>query len=392
VSQEKSLPVEWGAAENISWKVPLPGRGTSTPIVWGDSVLVTFQIGAGPIETRSSDDLKNHSPVGTVRFAIQCFRRTDGQLIWQHQVDAGKDLTPVHPKHNLATPSVVTDGKHVYAWFGTGQLLCLNMQGKLVWQRQLAKEHSPFKLLWAHGSSPLLHKDSLYLLCDHDPAAYLLCLDKTTGKTLWKADRGSGLRSYSTPFMVSTAKGEELIVNSNPRLDAYNPDTGELLWHVGDFCRVPIPMPVFANGVLFATRGYHSGPYMAIRPGGRGDVSKTHVTWRVATGAPYVSSPLYLDGLLYMATENGIVFCVDAETGTTLWKERVGGVFSASPVAANGRVYCLNEAGETVVLQAGRKFSLLHRNVLNERTLASPALANGHIFIRSDQHLFCIGK
>ncbi len=393
VSSEKGVPTQWSARDNIAWKVALPGRGTSTPIIWDDFIFLTSQIGEGPIERRnSSDGQAGKQPDEKVRFAVQCFRRSDGRLLWQYLLDAGLDLTAVHPKHNLATPSCVTDGKHVYAWFGTGQLVCLDIKGNLVWERHIGKDYSPFKLLWAHGSSPVLYGNSLFLLCDHNPAAYLLSLDKTTGKTQWKADRGRDLRSYSTPFIVTTSQRDELIINSNPRIDAYNPATGQLLWYSDDFCRVPVPMPVYADGVLYASRGYNSGPYMAIRPGGKGDVSKTHVAWRVSTGAPYVSSPLYYENLIYMATENGIAFCVDPKTGETVWKERVGGVFSASPVAADGKVYLLNESGETLVLQAGRSLSLLHRNTLNDRCLASPAISEGRIFIRSDQYLYAIGK
>src|SRR5207247_839039 len=240
------------------------------------------QIGEGPIEVRAAGDAKINRPDGgKVRFVVQCFHSVDGRVLWQYRLDAGEDLTPVHPKHNLATPSCVTDGKFVYCWFGTGQLVCLDLKGKVIWERHIGKEYSPFKLLWAHGSSPVLHRDSLLLLCDHDPAAYLLSLDKRTGKTLWKVDRGQGLRSYSTPLIVKGPNRDELIVNSNPRIDAYDPNTGDLLWYTDEFCPVPVPMPVYANGMLYASRGYSSGPYMAIRPGGKGDVSKTHVTWRV---------------------------------------------------------------------------------------------------------------
>src|SRR6266480_5043795 len=162
ISNEKGLPTSWSAEENIAWKVSLPGRGTSTPIVWGDQVFLTSQIGEGPIEVRAASDAKINRPDGgKVRFVVQCFHSVDGRVLWQYRLDAGEDLTPVHPKHNLATPSCVTDGKFVYCWFGTGQLVCLDLKGKVIWERHIGKEYSPFKLLWAHGSSPVLHRDSL---------------------------------------------------------------------------------------------------------------------------------------------------------------------------------------------------------------------------------------
>jgi outer membrane protein assembly factor BamB len=190
---------------------------------------------------------------------------------------------------------------------------------------------------------------------------------------------------------VAVGNRFELIVNSNPRLDAYDPETGQLLWHADDHCRVPVPMPVSANGVLYTSRGSNSGPFMAIRPGGKGDVSQTHVLWRIPTGAPYVSSVLYYQDLLYMATEVGVVRCIDPKTGETVWVERIGGNFSASPVGADGKVYLLNEEGETVVLKAGRKCNVLARNALKEVCRASLAVARGQIFIRSDEHLYSIG-
>lgn len=395
VSEEKGLPTEWGAGQNIAWKVALRGLGTSTPIVWGDRVFITSQIGDGPFEQRGRDFpeasvARKTGQKEKVQFLVEAFRRTDGHLLWEYRFDAKSELQPVHMKHNLASPSCVTDGQMVYAWVGTGQLVALTLEGKLVWSRHLGKEYSPFQILWGHGSSPLLYKDSLILLCDHQAAAYLLALDKRSGKQRWKADRGANRRAYSTPYLVSGEKGDELIINSSERIDAYHPATGEWLWQVGEPNKVPVPTPVSHNGVLYTSRGYNSGPYMAVKPGGRGDVSKTHVLWEVKTGAPYVSSLLYYRGLIYMATETGIASCVDATSGQLLWRERLGGVFSASPVAADGKVYLVNEAGETFVLEAGRELKILARNRLEERTLASPAISRGQLFLRTDQHLVSV--
>jgi outer membrane protein assembly factor BamB len=388
VSTETNLPTSWGANENIDWKVKLPGRGMSTPIIWEDRVFLTSQIGRGLVE-QQADPARENEPVS---FVIQCFRRTDGKLVWEKRIAAERPLPPVHPNHNLSSPSCITDGERVYAWFGTGQLICFNLDGRVLWERSIGKENSPFKLLWGHGSSPALHKNFLYLLCDHDPAAYLLALDKITGKTLWKTDRGKGLRSYSTPYLVKAGDRYELLVNSNPRIDAYDAENGQHLWYADEFNRVPVPTPVTANGIIYTNRGYSSGPYMAIRPGGKGDVGETQVIWRVPTGAPYVSSLLYYRDLLYLATEAGIVRCVEPKTGETIWVERIGGNFSASPVGADGKIYLLNEDGETVVLAAGRKCQVLARNALNEPCRASLAIAKGQIFIRSDLYLYCIGK
>jgi outer membrane protein assembly factor BamB len=185
--------------------------------------------------------------------------------------------------------------------------------------------------------------------------------------------------------------GAELIVNSSERIDAYDPRTGEFLWHAGGPNRFPIPTPVFHNGVVYASRGYRSGPYLAIRPGGRGDVAATRLVWEVATGAPYVSSLLHYDGVIYMANDVGVLTAVDAATGARLWQERVDGVFSASPVGGGGHVYFVSENGDTVVVRAGRRPEVVARNAIDERSVASPAISNGQIFIRTDHHLLAIG-
>ena len=298
----------------------------------------------------------------------------------------------MHDKHNLATPSPVTDGTLVYAWFGTGQIVALDRSGAVVWQRHLATENGAFDIQWGHGSSPVLHGDQLILLCDQPARSYLLAIDKKTGKDRWKADRGQGRSSYSTPLVVDGAFGSEVIVNSTERIDAYDAKTGEFLWHTGEASRFAVPTPVFHNGVIYASRGYRSGPYMAIRPGGRGDVSSKSIVWRIATGAPYCSSLLYFDGVVYMANDVGVLTAVDATSGERIWQERVDGVFSASPVAGGGHVYFVSENGETVVLKAGRAPQVVARNALGERAVASPAISNGQIFIRTDNHVFAIGR
>src|SRR6185436_17689227 len=204
-------------------------------------------------------------------FVVEAFNRADGRRLWQHRSEASGPLPGVHDKHNLASPSPVSDGQMVYAWFGTGQIVALDMNGKLVWERHLGKEIAPFDINWGHASSPTLFGDTLLLLCDHQPASYLLAVDKKTGRERWRADRGRGRMSYTTPFVVDTSTGPELIVNSSERVDAYDPRSGAFLWHVGGSNQFPIPAPTFHDGVVYLTRGYRSGPFMAVRPGGHGD-------------------------------------------------------------------------------------------------------------------------
>jgi outer membrane protein assembly factor BamB len=298
----------------------------------------------------------------------------------------------VHDKHNLATPSPVTDGERVYAWFGTGQLVAVDMSGSLVWQRNIAREYAPFEIGWGHSSSPVVFRDSVILLCYHESDSYLLSLDARTGRTRWKVDSATDVISYSTPVIVEGVKGAELIVNTSAGVDAHNPATGERLWHVVEDNRFPIPVPVAHEGTLYLTRGYRSGPYMAIRTGGRGNVSATHVAWKVPTGAPYVPSLVFYQGLVYMAGELGVVNVVDAATGQRVWQERIGGIFTASPVAGDGKIYLVSETGETVVLKAGRTPAVLARNRLDAHFVASPAIAGGRLFLRADDRLIAVGR
>jgi outer membrane protein assembly factor BamB len=408
-TDEKNLPVKWSATENVAWKAAIGGLGVSSPIVAGDRVFVTSQIGTGVrrpgnhprLAQGASAGVAGERALGTPRdrqgdertsFVVEAFSRVDGKRLWQHRLEATGPLPGVHDKHNLASPSPVTDGQIVYAWFGTGQIVALDMNGKVVWQRHLGQEIAPFDINWGHASSPTLYGDTLLLLCDHAPASYLLAVDKKTGKERWRVDRGKGRMSYTTPFVVESPTGPELIVNSSQRVDAYDPRSGTFLWHVGGSNQFPIPAPTFHDGVVYMTRGYRSGPYMAVRPGGRGDISTSHVVWEVPTGAPYISSLVYEEGILYMASDVGAISAIDAATGKRIWQERVEGIFSASPVAADGKIYFASETGETIVLKAGRQPSVLARNDVGERLMASPAISNGQIFLRSDDQLFAIGK
>ena len=413
ISDERDLPVRWSATENVAWKAAIAGLGVSTPIAAGDHVYVTSQIGAGvrkpgnhPRLVQGADAAAageralaapraaqgGETAADRTVFVVEAFHRADGRRLWEYRVDAVGPLAGVHDKHNLASPSPVTDGQTVFAWFGTGQIVAVDRNGRLVWTRHLGTEIAPFDINWGHASSPTLYQDLLILLCDHTPASYLLAVDKRTGKERWRVDRGKGRSSYTTPFVVEAATGPELIVNSSQRVDAYDPKTGAFLWYVGGTNQFPIPSPTFHDGIVYLSRGYRSGPYMALRPGGRGDISTSHVVWQVPTGAPYISSLVYDAGMLYMANDVGAITAIEADTGKKLWQERVNGIFSASPVAADGKIYFVSETGETIVLKSGREPVVLARNDIGERLIASPAVSNGQIFLRTDDRLFCIGK
>ena len=400
VSSEENLPLGWHPEAEGSWKIELPGIATSTPIVWEDAVFVTSQVGKSPVVSRAArgaGDIRRGGQFGRVEegdegilFVIQAFHRQDGHQLWRFELPSEGALEPAHIKHNLATPSPVTDGERLIVWFGTGQVLCLDLEGRENWRRNLATDYGPFEILYAHGSSPVLHRGSVILLCDHQREAYLLALDKVTGETRWRTERGQGFQGYSTPFVVPPTTGDTLVVSSEAHIELYDANSGELISTAGERGRLTIGAPVWADGVLYTSRGYN-GPFTALRLGeGRGP-QKPEVLWRVATGAPDISSLLIYQGLIYMADENGVVSAIDIVDGATVWKERVGGFFSASPVAADGMVYLVNEEGELFVIEAGRTFRLVERSELGGRILASPAISRGQIFLRSDEHLFALG-
>ena len=403
VSAERGLPTRWSDTENIAWKSPIRGLGISSPIVLGNLVFVTSQAGSGTVRpgptlvqggnaAASGERALIRGAAGSdqVTFLLSAFDRRDGKRAWEFELKAEGDLSAVHEKHNLASPSPVTDGERIFAWFATGQIAAIDLKGNLAWKKHLGTEYGPFVINWGHGSSPIVHKGQLILLCYHEKASYLLALDAKTGAVRWKRDATAGITSYSTPLVVESGGKAEIIVNSSVGVAGHDFATGERLWHFAEDNRFPIPTPVVHDGVIYASRGYRSSPFMALRAGG--DPSSERVLWRVPSGAPYISSPVYYDGLIYMTGDVGVLTVSDAKTGARVYQERVGGVYTASPVAGDGKVYLASEDGETIVLSAGSKPEVLARNTLGVRQLASPAVAGGRLFIRTDDALYAIGK
>ena len=410
VSTDGPLPTSWSPTERLAWRATIAGAGTSSPIVVGDRVVVTSQVGHAPTAGGGQPrlarddralagregaiaDVADPSDAGAIAFVVEAFDRAAGTRLWTHRLPAAGPFPELHEKHNLATPTPVADAERVYAWFGNGQLVAIDLAtGRPTWTRHLGAEYAPFDAQWGHGSSPVRYRDLLILLCDHRTSSYLLALDAKTGRERWKVARGSGRVSHSTPVVIPGPRGDELLVNSSPRIDAYDPTTGAALWFTGSERQTPIPSAVFHDGRIFLSRGYRNSDVLAIRPGGRGDITATHVDWTAPNGASYVPSILYYDGLLYMTNEVGIATCLDATTGARIWQHRLGGIFFASPVAGDGKVYFVSETGETFVLKAGRTAEVLATNDLGERFVASPAIARGRIFLRSDRTLFAVGR
>jgi outer membrane protein assembly factor BamB len=400
ISDETNLPVAWSPSELLVWQADTAGPGASTPVVWDDRVFITAQTGRdakvsrpGVVLSRADDELE---------FYVQCFSRSDGKLLWEHRIKPEGTLTPTHSLHNQCTPSCVTDGQRVIAWFATGQLFCYNMDGTERWARNLSNDYGEFDMLWAHASSPTLFDGNVYVLCDHNPQANLIALQADNGTEVWKATRGKGLRSYSTPFIYQHGdQPPQIIVNSNPGIDSYDARSGRRLWTYEEFCKVPVPVPVVIDGTLITSRGYTNGPLMALPlPKLNPDseivqLTEKETSWRMPSRAPYVSSPLVYKGRVYLSSEDGQVRCLDQATGEMLWSRKLGTTFWSSPVAGDGKVYLLDEAGEMIVLADGPDLHILARNRVpvpdGERMLGSPSISHGCLFYRSESRLFCVG-
>lgn len=368
-------PDTWSDAENVLWRTPVAGRGHSSPIVWRDRIFLTTAYGDG-------------------RVAVLSFRRSDGKMQWEA---VAPDRTPEHlhqkNSHASATPS--TDGRLVYASFGNKGLVAVDFNGKIVWHRSLGTIDN------YHGTagSPLLYKDRLIVYQDHRGGsaggAFVAAFRASTGEPLWRTERQATV-GWGTPIAIRVGDHDEIIVSSQRRVVSYDPDTGRELWTCGGNLVEVIPTPVVGHGFVFCSSG-RAGPTMAIRPGGSGDVSGTHVAWRSVKGSSFVPSALLYGDYLYMVNDMAsVATCYEAATGKVMWQGRLGEErregFSASPVGVAGRVYFTNDYGETFVLKAGPEFQLLRVNTLNARTLASPALVDGRWYFRTDRELIAIGR
>jgi outer membrane protein assembly factor BamB len=375
ISHETGLPVTWSTTQNVRWRVELPGEGASSPVVVGDRIFLTCAFDDGE------------------RRAVLCLDRRDGKELWSREIaDDNPEVTSALTGHAAHTPAVA-DGR-VVAMFGNAGVVCYDVDGRRQWHRDLGDFETELGL----ASSPVIQDGLVFVVCDHDGKWYktfdsfLIALDLKTGETRWKTDRRGLLRSWSTPIVVAAPDGQrELVVSAQDELRGYDPGSGNLLWQVQGTAGWVTPSPVFADGVIYASSG-KDGPTIAVRPGGRGDVTETHVVWRQDRGGPYVCSPLLYQGRLYVPDEHGFLRCIDARTGEVLYRQRLGGKFTASPVAAEGRVFATNETGTTLVLQDGAGFQLLARNEFDEECLASAAISHGALFFRSGQHLYCIAS
>ena len=383
VSTETGLPLKWTADSNIAWKLPLPEWSGATPIVWGDSIFLNVAEGN--------------------MLSLWCVDRKGPTVLWKAPLGGGNHK---EQKQNMSSPSPVTDGTHVYVMTGTGILKGFDFKGTAVWSRDIQREYGRFGLNWGYASSPLLHEDALFVQVLHgmktDDPSYLLRIDKNTGKTVWKVERPTDAiaespDAYTTPALLQYGTTTEIVVSGGDVVTGHDPASGKELWRLkglnphNDPSNRIVASPLVAAGLVIAPS--RVSPVIAIRPGGRGDVSQSHKAWQFSRG-PDVPTPVSDGTHVFLVTDNGIVYTLNAATGAVVWgpTRLKSGTYSASPILADGRVYATNEDGLTSVFAAGPVFELLAENPLNDYTLSSPAVSQGQIFIRTAKHLFAIGS
>ena len=365
-SDERGVPLNWSETRNVQWKVAIPGKGWSSPAIQGDRIWLTTA-------TEEGKSLR----------AI-CLDRNTGAILQNVEIVRRKDPGQINGKNSHASPTPVLEGDRIYLHFGTHGTACITQSGEIVWKTRLEYDngqHGP-------GGSPVIYDNLLIVSCDGQDVQFVVALDKLTGKVRWKRLR-EGHQAYTTPLVVRLPAGDQVVSPGAFRAIAYEPRTGKEIWQTkyGDgFSNVP--RPVYGQGLVFICTGFHEPSLLAVRPDGRGDVTRSHVAWSLKRGVPLTPSPLLVGEELYLISDNGIATCLDAKTGTEHWKARVGGNHSASPVYADGRIYFLSEEGESVVIAPGKEFKVLAKNQVDGRTLASMAVSGGSIFIRSHSHLY----
>jgi outer membrane protein assembly factor BamB len=378
-SSETGLPLEWSESTNVRWKVPVPGSGWSSPVVVDGRVWLTAAVDAqGERRGRQSTSLR-----------ALAFDAVTGRTLVDVEVFRATSAGDQHPKNSRASPTPIVDGDRVYVHFGAEGTAALTTSGEILWTTRLRYESQH-----GNGGSPVLYGDLLIVSCDGNGGeAYVVALDTATGRRRWRTDRRRPAdQAYSTPLVIRVGDRDQVVSAGAYRAAAYDPSTGEEIWRVSyrdGFSNVP--RPVYGHGLVYIATGFNTPTFLAVRPDGRGDVTRTHVAWTLGRGAPYTPSPLLVGDELYYVSDTGVLSVADARSGDVFWQQRLGGNYSASPVFADGRIYFLSEEGVATVIAPGSIFRRLAVNRLAGTTLASMAIADRSIFIRSDTHLYRIG-
>ena len=397
-SSSANPPLKWDSSTNISWKTPLDGNGSATPIIWGDQVFVTTAIDTGrkaeakdiPQPDPRFETKRTNAPDTWYRFVVFALDRKTGKILWEKTCAEKVPHEGHHETHSYAAASPATDGERLVVSFGSFGLYCFDLKGKLLWEKQLGRQET--RLGWGEAVTPALHKGRVYVNWDHEGDSFLTALDATTGETLWRVDRDEP-SSWATPLVVEHRGKTQIITTGTNRVRSYDAETGEVIWHHNGLTVNCIPTPIEHEGTVIVMSGYRGSIATAIPLDLTGDVT-SKATWKLERGTPYVPSPLLADGRVYFTQANvNILTCVDASSGKVLIdRERLEGVrnFYASPVAAAGRIYFTDRDGTTVVINQDDKLQVIATNQLGEGVNASPALAGKQLFLRGEKHVWCI--
>jgi outer membrane protein assembly factor BamB len=383
LSSEKGLPIKWSEKEGLAWSVAIPGEGWSSPIVWGDQVFVT-----------AAED-------GGESCRVIALARADGKTLWNVEVFRQPKLHK-EGRNSYATPTPVTDGRHVYAVFNDGSIAALTLSGKVAWINRDVKYYSQHGL----GNSPILYQDMLIMSFDGSSPgpdklvgwqkpwqeSFLLALDKNTGKERWRGKRGLSRIAHTTPALAHADGVPQLISSAGDVIQGFDPATGRRLWSVRAEGEGVVPSPVLGDGLVFAASGFGNPRLRAVKLAKDNDEGTRRVVWELKRNVPMMPSAVFVKPNLFVVSEKGLALCLDAETGQVKWEERIGDSFMASPVYADGRIYFLAEDGQTTVIDAKDQFAVIARNKLPGPCRASMAVSEGQFFIRNGNQLFCIGK
>ncbi len=393
-------PLRWSATENVKWKANIPGRGHSSPVIWGDRIFLTTAVPTGTDPAPSAPQPGRRGPGGNAgqlrehRFDVLCIERPTGKLLWQRTVKTATPHEGYHDQYgSFASNSPVTDGKNVYAFFGSRGLYCLTVDGKLLWERDFGVQMK-MVMQFGEGTAPVLHGDTLILNFDHEAGSFVVALDKNSGKELWKANRDE-VSGWAAPLVVDFEGREYVVISATKKVRCYDFKTGALVWECAGIGRNPIPAPVYARGVVYVMSGYRDPNLMAIRMGRTGDLTATDaVVWSATRGLSYTASPVLHNDRLYVLTDQGMLSCFNSVTGAPLYQQvRLPKPynFKSSPVGVQGKLYMATEDGDVVVVKMGDMFEVLATNSIpDEFFIATPAVAMGEIFLRGRNTLYCI--
>jgi len=407
VLDSEKLPVTWSATEHVAWKADIPGRGWSSPVVWGNQVFLTTVVSLGPTEEPKKGlyfggDRKD-APDSVHQWKVYALDLATGKLNWERQVHEGKPDAPRHLKNSYASETPVTDGERLYTYFGGVGIFCFDLAGNPVWEKLIAPQKMAYG--WGTAASPVVDGDRLYLVNDNEEASYLLALDKKTGDEIWRVAREEG-SNWSTPYVWKNSQRTEIVTPGSDAVRSYDLD-GKLLWSLKGMSSITIATPYADGDLLYISSGYVGDkdlrPVYAVRPGGVGDISLAEgqtsnefIVWSQRLAAPYNPTTLVYEERLYVLYDRGTISCYNAKDGTPIYEKQElpkGAGYTASPWASNGMIYCLNEDGVTHVVKAGDVFELVHTNPLdaNDMGMATPALTSDHLLLRTGARLYALG-